>query len=100
MKQPSEKHTYYLFFPILQTVSAEFKMKSQTASGKSKKGYTLCSELKSKQKEQLFSIQSEISHTLCAQFPFSWSHYCLLFRLDDPFKREFYEESFKNRDRT
>jgi len=47
------------------------------------KGYTL-------------SSQSEISHTLSAKFTLSWSHYCLLMRLDEPFKREFYEsESIK-----
>ncbi|MCG2710330.1 MAG: DUF1016 N-terminal domain-containing protein [Thermodesulfovibrionales bacterium] len=65
---------------ILHTPSEESFMppKSQTVSGKSKKGSTLYS-------------QSEISHTLCAQFPLSWSHYCLLMRLDEPFKREFYE---------
>jgi hypothetical protein len=55
------------------------------------KGYTLCSESQSKQKGYPLFIQSEISHTLSAKFTLSWSHYCLLMRLDEPFKREFYE---------
>ncbi|KAF0146031.1 MAG: hypothetical protein FD156_399 [Nitrospirae bacterium] len=65
---------------ILQIPSEEstLPLKSQTVSGKSPKGYALCS-------------QSEISHTLSAKFPLSWSHYCLLMRLDEPFKREFYD---------
>ena len=74
-----------------QTLSDELVAKPQTASGKSKKGYTLCSESQSKQKGYPLFIQSEISHTLSAKFTLSWSHYCLLMRLDEPFKREFYE---------
>jgi len=50
---------------------------------------TLSTELL--EKSQTLSSLSEISHTLCAQFPLSWSHYCLLMRLDEPLKREFYE---------
>jgi len=50
---------------------------------------TLSAELL--EKSQTLSSLSEISHTLCAQFPLSWSHYCLLMRLDEPLKREFYE---------
>jgi predicted nuclease of restriction endonuclease-like (RecB) superfamily len=34
---------------------------------------------------------SGISETLYTKFPLSWSHYCLLLRLDESFKREFYE---------
>ena len=34
---------------------------------------------------------SGISETLIRKFPLSWSHYRLLIRLDEPFKREFYE---------
>ena len=49
--------SFYLLFPIRQTVSAE-SLKSQTLS---------------------------------SQFALSWSHYCLLMRLDEKFKREFYE---------
>jgi len=65
---------------ILQTLPEEstLLLKSQMVSGKSPKGYALCSE-------------SEISHTLSTKFPLSWSHYCLLMRIDGPFKREFYE---------
>lgn len=63
-----------------QTSSEEstLLLKSQMVSGKSPKGYTLCSEF-------------EISHALSAKFPLSWSHYCLLMRLEEAFKREFYE---------
>ncbi len=50
---------------------------------------TLSAELP--EKSQTLSSLSEISHTLCGQFPLSWSHYCLLMRLDEPLKREFYE---------
>jgi len=71
------------------------------------KGYTLSSQFDHSQKKlnpsnelpeksQTLSSQSEISHTLSAKFYLSWSHYCLLMRLDEPFKREFYEsESIK-----
>ncbi|MDA8214324.1 MAG: DUF1016 N-terminal domain-containing protein [Nitrospiraceae bacterium] len=65
------------------------------------KRYTLCSE-----SEQ--PIKTNIRHTSCSKFsdvkfqtlsgelfnkvfPLSWSHYRLLMRLDEPFKREFYE---------
>lgn len=58
---------------------------------------------------QFYLTYSEISHTVCAElipisqtmfgivetlskkFPLSWSHYRLLMRIDEPFKREFYE---------
>jgi len=61
---------FYITYPphnILQTPSEESgkPLKLQTASG--------------------------ISETLIRNFPLSWSHYCLLMRLDEPFKREFYE---------
>lgn len=82
---------FYLAYPISQTLFAELStilqtpseespslLKFQTLSGKSEKGYTLYS-------------QSEISQTLSAKSPLSWSHYCLLMRLDEPFQREFYE---------
>lgn len=46
----------------------------------SKKSYTLSSQ-----------SALVIPKTLLAEFPLSWSHYCLLIRLDEPFKREFYE---------
>jgi len=57
------------------------------------KSYTLSSQLGQVTKSQTLSSQSAvaISNTLCAKFPLSWSHYCLLMRLDESFKREFYE---------
>jgi len=66
------------------------------------KSYTLSSQLNHAtkmqtpsaelpEKSQTLSSLSEISHTLSAKLPLSWSHYCLLMRLDEPFKREFYE---------
>ncbi len=57
--------SFYLLFPIRQTPSAELSAILQTPS--------------------------EISETLIRKLPLSWSHYCLLMRLDEPFKREFYE---------
>ena len=85
--------SFYLLFPIQQTLSAE--------SSKDKIVQTLSAELiamfqtpsEISQKGQTLSIQSviAISHTQSAKFPLSWSHYCLLMRLDEPFKREFYE---------
>ena len=66
------------------------------------KSYTLSSQLNHAtkmqtpsaelpEKSQTLSSLSEISHTLSAKLPLSWSHYCLLMRLDESFKREFYE---------
>jgi predicted nuclease of restriction endonuclease-like (RecB) superfamily len=54
------------------------------------KRYTLCSE------SVLDEAQSQISPMTLIEafnkiFPLSWSHYRLLMRLDEPFKREFYE---------
>lgn len=71
----------YLTYPISQTLSAE--------SLSAEKTQTPSAELP--QKSQTLYSLSEIPHTLCAQFPLSWSHYCLFMRLDEPFKREFYE---------
>ena len=65
------------------------------------KRYTLCGESGE-------SVKNNIRQTLCSEstlsklqtlsvesfnilFPLSWSHYRLLMRLDEPFKREFYE---------
>lgn len=73
--------SFYLLFPIRQTLSAE--------SLKLAKRQTTSAELL--EKNQTLFGQSEISHTLSAKFPLSWSHYCLLMRLEEPFKREFYE---------
>jgi predicted nuclease of restriction endonuclease-like (RecB) superfamily len=63
--------SFYLLFPIRQTLSAE--------SSKPAKGQTLSAEFLEK------------SQPLSVQFPLSWSHYCLLMRLDDHYQREFYE---------
>jgi hypothetical protein len=74
--------------------------------GDIEKRYTLCSESKK-------PIEPNIRHTLCSEliplkllpekcqtmpmesfnmlFPLSWSHYRLLMRIDESFKREFYE---------
>lgn len=87
---------FYLAYQNLQI--------SQTMSGeslKNKTGQPVPTELSAilqtpsgiSLKSQTLSHQSvmEISNTLAAKFSLSWSHYCLLIRLDEPFKREFYE---------
>lgn len=53
------------------------------------KGYTPSSQLHKTQKSQTPSSQSlaDTSYTL----PLSWSHYCLLMRIEESFQREFYE---------
>ncbi|KAF0120685.1 MAG: hypothetical protein FD151_1571 [bacterium] len=67
----------YLTYPISQTVSAKSLSaeKTQTASAELSISQTV----------------SGVSEILIQKFPLSWSHYCLLMRLDEPFKREFYE---------
>lgn len=59
----------------------------------SEKSYTLSSQFRQSEKSQTMSSQSKdlIPKILYEKFPLSWSHYCLLMRLDEPFKREFYE---------
>jgi len=42
-------------------------------------------------KSTIIQTPSKILQTLSTIFFLSWSHYCLLMRLDEPFKREFYE---------
>lgn len=75
---------FYLSYPekqIFQTVSGKLLGgKSNVASGKPL----------SPKVEKIQTV-SGISETLIRKFPLSWSHYCLLLRLDEPFKREFYE---------
>lgn len=82
-------------FPQLKNIRQFYLAYSQI-------GYTASSQLVSNAKGQTLSSQSTltISNTLSAKFPLSWStdmvlhswsHYCLLMRLDEPFKREFYE---------
>lgn len=87
---------FYLTYPpqkILQTVSEESTdQKGQTLSAElSSIVQTLSKESHMHLKSQTPSSQSTISNRLSAQFPLSWSHYCLLMRLDDPYQREFYE---------
>jgi len=97
---------FYLIYKdtrISQTVSGKLlTKKSQTVSGKlskNKKEQTLSTELmiifrtpsEVFQKGLTQYSQSEIWNTLCAKFSLSWSHYCLLLRLNEPYKREFYE---------
>jgi len=84
---------------ILQTVSGESEpQKIQTVSGETQasspnpvrgKGQTPSGHLPTRGSA---SIQGEISETLSRVFPLSWSHYVRLLALDDPAKRDFYEE--------
>jgi predicted nuclease of restriction endonuclease-like (RecB) superfamily len=74
--------------------------------GEIEKRYTLCSESRMPNEAKIrhtariellpAKILSPKSHVPTAEsfheiFPLSWSHYRLLMRLDEPFKREFYE---------
>src|SRR4030042_6723313 len=54
--------------------------------GTAKKSHTVCAEL-----QPISQTVSGISETLMRKFSLSWSHYRLLMRLDESFKREFYE---------
>lgn len=75
----------YQDLQISQTVSGKsLPEKSQTASGE-------LSFVESEKNRQKIQTMSGISETLLRKFPLSWSHYCLLMRLDEPFKRKFYE---------
>lgn len=69
--------SFYAMFPIRQTLSVESK--------KNRKGQTLSAEL------SISQTVSGISETLTRKFSLSWSHYCLLMRMEEPFQREFYE---------
>lgn len=71
---------YATYQGILHTPCAELEKKPQ------EKMHTVCAEL-----EPIFQTVSGISETLSQKFSLSWSHYRLLMRLDEPFKREFYE---------
>lgn len=63
--------------------------------------HTPCAELSEKAQKKMHTVRAElipisqtvsgIFETLSRKFPLSWSHYRLLMRLDEPFKREFYE---------
>ena len=59
----------------------------------SEKGYTVSSQLDQNEQSKMVSRQSDtvIFNTLGAKFLLSWSHYCLLMRIEESFKREFYE---------
>ena len=71
---------YISYQKILNTPCAELEEKPQ------EKAHTVCAEL-----APISQTVSGISETLSRKFPLSWSHYRLLMRLDEPFKREFYE---------
>jgi len=72
---------FYLVYPqISHTVGAKLSDKTD------EKPHTAGAKL-----EPTFPTVPEISETLIRKFPLSWSHYRLLMRLDEPFKREFYE---------
>jgi len=71
---------YISYQKILNTVCAELEEKPQ------EKAHTVCAEL-----APISQTVSGISETLSRKFSLSWSHYRLLMRLDEPFKREFYE---------
>jgi len=67
---------------------------SQTLSGKliPGKSQTVSGNLPVTATGGKIQTMSGISETLTRKFPLSWSHYCLLLRLDESLKREFYEE--------
>lgn len=70
-----------------------FKQILYTASEESSKPKIIQTPYKQFQKSQTAFGQSktEIIQALSKKFPLSWSHYCLLMRIDESFKREFYE---------
>jgi len=71
---------YISYQKILNTPCAELEEKPQ------EKAHTVCAEL-----APISQTVSGISETLSRKFPLSWSHYRLLMRMEEPFKREFYE---------
>ena len=78
---------FYLVYPISQTLSAKLSKpgNKQTLSAE------LSEIIQTPSKESTLPLKSPKDYTLSAKFPLSWSHYCLLMRLDEPFQREFYE---------
>lgn len=77
---------FYLAYPeISHTACAELE-----ENVLNKKSHTVCAELKT-----ISPTESEISETLFRKFPLSWSRYRLLMRLNEPFKRKFYEAECK-----
>ena len=78
---------FYLSYPIAipETLSRELHSeKPQIASGK-------LSYLKVDENIKKIQTVSGTSKALMRKFPLSWSHYRLLIRIDESFKREFYE---------
>jgi len=78
---------FYSSYPIeiSETLSRELlSEKPQIASGK-------LSYLKVDENIKKNQTVSGISEALMRKFPLSWSHYRLLIRIDESFKREFYE---------
>lgn len=71
---------YISYQKILNTPCAELEEKPQ------EKAHTVCAEL-----APISQTVSGISETLSRKFPLSWSHYRLLMRIEESFKREFYE---------
>ncbi len=66
---------FYLCYPITISETVSRKLPSLTAKSNTRKFQTL----------------SGVSGTMIQKFPLSWSHYCLLIKLDEPSKRDFYE---------
>jgi hypothetical protein len=90
---------FYLNFPIRQTLSAESTegQKCQTLSGKSETvsrksiiQQTLSAEFE-EAKSQTLSAKSQIGQKLFDEFEpmLSWSHYCELLKVEEPFPRYF-----------
>jgi hypothetical protein len=73
---------FWTYPEILQTLSAKSNAakKDQTSSG-----------LLSAESLRLYTGPS-IPQTVSGKFPLSWSHYVRLLSLDDPAKRDFYED--------
>ena len=72
---------YFAYPEISHTVRAKFAEESSII-----KSHAPCAEL-----TPIPQTLSGISETLSRKFLLSWSHYRLLMRLEEPFKREFYE---------
>ncbi|TVQ49001.1 MAG: DUF1016 family protein [Saprospirales bacterium] len=73
---------FYLVYSMGQTVSDDFKEKSETPSRISNKAIpqTLSADSKSKK-----------TRTLSVDFKLNWSHYLKLMRIDEKDERKFYE---------
>ncbi|OIO01960.1 DUF1016 domain-containing protein [Candidatus Desantisbacteria bacterium CG_4_10_14_0_8_um_filter_48_22] len=71
---------YLIYSEISHTVCAKLLKRTE------KKSHTVCAEL-----IPISQTVSGISEILSRKFPLSWSHYRLIMRLEEAFKREFYE---------